>query len=102
MHHPAAQDFQPILAGAEADLIFLAPALDVDLERRFGEGEERWAKAHLYLVDLEERLAELFEGPFQVAEMRLPVDHQSLDLVEHRRVGLVGIAAVGAAGNDYA
>ena len=30
------------------------------------------------------------------------VDHQPLDLVEHRRVRLVGIHAVGAAGNDDA
>jgi hypothetical protein len=29
------------------------------------------------------------------------VDQQALDLVEHRRVGLVGIAAVDLAGGDH-
>ncbi len=76
--------------------------MDVDLERGLGEGKERRAKPHLHLVDLEERLAEFLQDPFQVAEMRVLVDHEPLDLVEHRRVGLVGIAAIGAAGNDHA
>ena len=34
--------------------------------------------------------------------MDVAVDHQAFDLVEHRRVGLIGIAAVGAAGRDDA
>ena len=37
-----------------------------------------------------------------MAEMRALVDHQALDLVEHRGVGLVAVAAIGAAGNDDA
>ena len=53
-------------------------------------------------VDLEERLAELLDHPFQMTEMRALVDHQAFDLMEHRRVRLVGIAAIGAAGNDDA
>ena len=64
-------------------------ALDVDFERRLGEREEGRPEPHLDLVDLEERLAEFLEDPFQVAEMRALVDHQPLDLMEHRRVGLV-------------
>src|SRR5262249_18943855 len=102
MHHAAAEDLQPVLAFAEADLVLVAPALDVDFQRRLGEREERRAEAHLHLVDLEERLAELLEDPLEVAEMRLLVDHQTFDLVEHGRVGLVGIAAIGAARNDHA
>ena len=34
--------------------------------------------------------------------MRALVDYQALDLVEHRRVGLVAVAAIGTAGNDDA
>ena len=73
-----------------------------DFERRLGEREERRPEPHADAIDLEERLEELFQDPFQVAEMRLLVDDETLDLVEHRRVGLVGIAAVGAARNDHA
>ena len=65
-------------------------------------GKNDGRKRILTLIDLEERLAEFLENPFQVAEMRALVDHQALDLVEHRRVRLVGVAAIGAAGNDDA
>ena len=54
------------------------------------------------VVDLEERLAEFFQDPFQVAEVRALVDDQALDLVEHRRVGLVRVDAIGAARDDDA
>ena len=89
MHHAAAENLQPVVAFAEADLALVAAALDVDFERRLGEREERRPEAHLHIVDLEERLAEFFENPFQVAEVRVLVDHQALDLMEHRRVRLV-------------
>src|SRR5690349_22567958 len=57
----------------------------------------RSAEAHLHVIDLEERLAEFSERPFEMAEMRLLVDDEALDLVEHRRVRLVRIGTVGAA-----
>src|SRR5437773_6760911 len=63
MHHAAAENFQPVLTLAEADLALVAPALNVDLERRLGEGKERRAKAHLDLIDFEESLAELLQDP---------------------------------------
>ena len=37
-----------------------------------------------------------------MAHMGVAVDHQPLDLMEHRRMGLVGVAAIGAAGADDA
>ena len=89
VHHAAAENLQPVLALAEADLALVAAALDVDLERGLGEREEGRAEAHLHVVDLEEGLAELLQHPFHVAEMRALVDHEPLDLMEHRRVGLV-------------
>src|SRR5690242_5106670 len=102
MHHAAAEDLQPVLAFTEANLALVAPALDVDLERGLGEREERRAEAHLHVVHLEEGLAEFLQDPFEVAEMRALVDHEALDLMEHGRVGLVGVAAIGAARADHA
>src|SRR6266545_1536885 len=55
MHYAAAENFEPILAFAEADLALVAPALDVDLERGLGAREERRAEPHVDVVDLEER-----------------------------------------------
>src|ERR1700722_13929550 len=54
VHHPAAEDFEPVRALAEPDLALVAGALDVDLERRLGEREERGPEAHLHPIDLEE------------------------------------------------
>ncbi len=102
MHHAAAENFEPVLAFAEADLAAGAAALDVDLHRGRGEGKEARPETHPDLRDLEERLAELLEHPFEVGERRAPIDHQALDLVEHRRMGLVEVGAVGAAGADHA
>src|SRR6202790_1713446 len=97
MHHAAAENLQPVLAFAEANLALVAPALDVDLERRLGERKERRPESHVDVIDLEERLAEFVQDPFEVAEMRALVDHEAFDLVKLRRVGGVGIDAVGAA-----
>src|SRR5262245_35358531 len=102
MHHAAAENLQPILAFAEAHFILALAALDVGLERVLGKRKERWAEAHLHLLDFEERLAELFQDPFQVAEMRALVDDETLDLMEHRRVGLIGVDPIGAARNNHA
>src|SRR5579863_3091259 len=102
VHHAAAENLHPVVALAEADFAFVAAALDVDFERRLGEGKKRRAKAHADAIDFEKRLEEFFENPFQVAEVRALVDDQSLDLMKHRRVRLVRIAAIGATGNDDA
>ena len=66
--HAAAQNLQPVVALAEADLVADAAAADVDLHRRLGEREERRAEAHLHLVDLEEGAAELLQHPLHVAD----------------------------------
>jgi len=38
------------------------------------------------------------QDPFEVAEMRVLVDHEAFDLVELRRVGRIRIDAIGAPG----
>src|SRR5882757_7378058 len=82
VHHAATENLEPILAFAETDFALVAPALDVDLERGLGEREERRPEAHVDVIDLEERLAELVQNPFEVAEMRNLVDNEAFDLVE--------------------
>src|SRR6185503_375451 len=93
---------EPILAFAETDLALVAPALDVDFERRLGKREERRPEPHVDVIDLEERLAELVQDPFEVAEMRALVDDEALDLVELRRMRRIGIDAIGAPRADHA
>src|SRR5215813_6852876 len=100
MHHAAAENLHPIVALAEADLAFVAAILDIDFERRLGEREERGSEAHTDTVHLEERFEEFLEYPFHVAEMRALLDDQAFDLMEHRRVRLVAVAAIGAPRND--
>src|SRR4051812_40163686 len=39
VYHPAAQDFEPVTALADNELVARAPAPDVHLGRGFGEGE---------------------------------------------------------------
>src|SRR5262249_34098133 len=89
MHHPAAEDLQPVVAFAEANFTFVALALDVDFQRWLSKREERWPETHLHVVDFEKSLAEFLEDPFQMAKMRTFVDHQALNLMKHRRMRLV-------------
>src|SRR5467141_1084341 len=102
MHHAAAENLQPVLAFAETNLALVAPALDVDLERGFGERKERRPESHVDVIDLEKRLAEFVQDPFEVAEMRTLVDDETLDLVKLRCVRGIGIDPIGAARTDYA
>jgi hypothetical protein len=89
MHHAAAQNFEPIVALADPKFVADLGVTDIDLHRRLGEGEVARAEAHLHLRNLEEGLAEFLEHPFEMPKMRLLVDRESLDLMEHRRVGLI-------------
>ena len=96
VHHAGAEDLEPAAGLADRG------GVDVDLHRRLGEREVRGAEAHLDVVDLEERLAELLQRPLQVAEVGRLVDDQSLDLVEHRRVRRITVDAIDAARRDDA
>src|SRR4029079_3699362 len=87
--HPAAQNLEPVVALAEADLVADALAADVDFERRLGEREEARPETHLHAFDLEEGAAEFLKRPLERADVAFLVDDQALDLVEHRRMRLV-------------
>ena len=102
MHHAAAENLQPLIAFADPDFVANFGVADIDFHRWLGEGEVARAEAHLHLRHFEERLAEFLEHPFQMAEMGLLVDDETLDLMEHRRVGLVAIAAIDASRRDDA
>ena len=95
MHHAAAEHFQPARAA-----VFGVPA-DVDFGRGLGEGEIARAETHLE-VALEERADEFGQRALQVGEARCLVDQQAFDLVEHRRMRLVRVAAIDLARRDHA
>src|SRR5512139_1097616 len=95
VHHAASQHLQP--PGVRADAAAFAAthhAADVHYGRRFGERKERRPEAHRQIVALEEVAHEVGEHALQVGERHRLVDPQAFDLVEHRRVRHVGIAAV--------
>src|SRR5437763_17055487 len=102
MNHAAAQNLHPVLALAEANFAAFAPVLDVDFHRRFGERKERGPEAHLHGRHFEERFAEFLKYPLQVSEMGAAIDDETLDLMELRRVRLVGIDAVCATRTNHA
>ena len=70
-----------------------APAADVHLGGRLGEREVARPEAHRDVVALEEGAHEVGQAALEVAHVGAPVDHQALDLMEHRRVGHVEVAA---------
>ena len=96
MHHAAAQHFEPARFAAVAAI----PG-DVDFGRGLGEGEVAGAEAHREIA-FEKRIDELLQRALEVGEAGGFVHQQAFDLVEHRRVGLVAVAAVDLARRDDA
>src|SRR5260370_1963514 len=76
MHHAATENLQPILAFAETDFALVAPALDIDFERRLGERKKRRPESHVDVIDLEKLLAEFMHDPFEVPDI-LPLPHHA-------------------------
>ena len=98
MHHAAAEDLQPVVALAEPHLAARAAALDVDLAEGSVNGKKLRAEAHLHVVGTSKNaLQNASSVHFRWPMCDAPVDDQAFQLVEHRRVGLVGVAAIGAA-----
>src|SRR5688572_19962942 len=95
MDHAAAEHFQPARAA-----IGLLPG-DVDFRRRLGEREIARAETH-FEIAFEECAHEFAQCALEVGEAGMLVDQQAFDLVEHRRVGLVAVAAIHLAGRDHA
>src|SRR5690606_20715246 len=101
MHHAAAQDLQPILAGSNDELSLFTGAADIHLGGGLGKGEVTGPESHRQVIDAEEGAAELDQRALQVPHVRLFVDHQAFDLVKHGAMGRVAISSIGSArGND--
>src|SRR5688500_11699541 len=82
MDHAAAEHLQPARAAVR-----LLPS-DVHFRRRLGEREIARTEPH-FEIALEERAHEFAQRALEVGEAGVLVDQQALDLVEHRRVGLI-------------
>ena len=100
MHHAAAKHFEPagVLAHPTAASA-TDDAGDVHLGRGFGKRKVRRAKAQFELL-LEKLFQKISQNPLQVRKRHGFVHHQPLDLMEHRGVGYVRVAAVYAPGGD--
>ena len=64
VHHAAAEDFQPFIAGADLYRIAHALIAHIHLRARLGEGKVVGAEAHLHLVGLEKGRDEVDQAPF--------------------------------------
>ena len=95
--HAAAENLHPVGAFADAQHAAFTGAADIHFRRRFGEREIARAESHRQIGHLEEGFGEIDQAAFEMAHMSVLIDHQPLDLMEHRRMGDVGIAAIGAA-----
>ena len=94
MDHSAAQHFEP-----SRRAIGLLPG-NVDLGARLGKGEVAGTKAHLEIA-LEERSHECSQRAFQARKTRVLVDQQAFNLMKHRSVRLVAIAAIHLPGRNH-
>src|SRR2546425_2396720 len=99
VHHPGAQDLEPAVLADAAAAATAEEAEHVDLGGRLREREKRRAEADARPRP-EHFASEEFQRPFEVRHRHLAVDRQPLDLVEHRRVRDVRIAAIDPAGAD--
>src|SRR5271166_991806 len=100
MDHAAAEDLEPVGAGADLQFAALARAADIDLGRWFGEREIARAEAHRQVVETEKGAAELDQTALQVTHMGRTVDDQPFDLMKPRRMGRIMVAAEGPSGDD--
>src|SRR4029450_8963422 len=101
MYDAAAKHFEPacLLANTAAGSV-AEQAFDVDLGRRLGEGEIGGTKANAELA-LEEPFHEAVQRGFEIREAYVLIDHEPLDLVKHRRVGYVRVAAIDTSRRDH-
>ncbi len=63
-------------------------------------GKVTGAEPHRQMLDGEEGAAEINEAALELAHMRGLIDQQAFDLVEHRRMRRIMVAAEGAARHD--
>ena len=96
VHHSAARDFQP------AALQRATHESHIDFGRRLGEREEGGTEAHLQVVAFEEAAQKICNHALEVGKTHRLADPHTFDLMEHRRVGRIGIDAIDAARRNHA
>ncbi len=102
MYHAAAHDFQPVFTGADFDLTAVSFTADIHFCRRFGEGKEAWAETDGYVIEFKEGAQKCFNAALEVAHIDVLINTETFNLMEHRGVGQIRIAAEGFAGSDEA
>ena len=100
--HAAAANFHPVIARADHQLVAIAVAAHIHFHARLGEREITRTQPNGDIIDLEKRRQKRLQRVFQMAHMRGLIDHQPFDLMKHRRVRLVAVAAIGAPRRDKA
>ena len=93
MHHAAAE-ISAVVALAEAHFAWARASHWMSTSIDGSVNGKKDGRKRIFTFDLEERLAELLQHPLHVGDISRLVDHQTLDLMEHRRVGGVGILPV--------
>ena len=89
MNHTAAENLQPIVSGADFQLCFRFQTADIHFCRGLGKRKIRRTITNRKLVQLKESLYKVIQAAFQMRHGNILVNHQTLDLVEHR--GMRGI-----------
>ena len=91
MHHAAAANLQPTPLPTH-----------IHLGRRFGEGEERRPETHLQVSGFKIILQEIGDHTLQVGKADALTNPQSFHLMEHGRMGGIGIHTIDATRRDDA
>ena len=92
MHHAAAEDFEPVAAGADLQLAAGARAADVDFGRGSVNGKCSAGSGPADRRGQKTRGRIRSGGPSE-DHMGAAVDDEPLDLVEHRRMGRVMVCS---------
>src|SRR3546814_3985255 len=75
---------------------------DIDLHRRFSEGEITGPQTKNDVVTLKKCLQKGFQRPFEMAQIDALVDDKAFDLMEHRRMRRVTVGTINPARRDDA
>src|SRR3546814_1936873 len=102
VNHAGAQHFHPSLRPANDALPLLHRITDIDLHRRFSEGEITGPQTKNDVVTLKKCLQKGFQRPFEMAQIDALVDDKAFDLMEHRRMRRVTVGTINPARRDDA
>ncbi len=100
--HAATKHLQPAgMAAYPASLASADNAFDIRLRRGLRKREVGGTETHLQLL-LEKGLQEVVQNPLEITKGDVFIDHKTLHLMKHRRMGDVGITTIDAPGRNHA